>query len=189
MISLAQFKIFLKIDAWDTSKDDQLNQAINLMKGFVASYVWYSLELNASMLGEFRCSSNEFHLARRPVNGVSKIEYFDDEYDPTKTEYTITGNTNLLLEKGIVRTRDVIWKFVTITYSFGWDENTAPESLQAACMEIAAAYYKKMGEISMNDLNSESVDGDQISFKWVAGSISQDSLTVLDNYKDYGFSA
>tara|TARA_R110000744_G_scaffold92466_2_gene179020 strand:- start:202 stop:315 length:114 start_codon:yes stop_codon:yes gene_type:complete len=37
MISLAELKTYLKIT--DVSQDDQLNQAIDLAKGFVASYV------------------------------------------------------------------------------------------------------------------------------------------------------
>lgn len=189
MISLDELKIFLKIDAWDTSKDDQLNQAIDSAKGFIASYVWYPLELNTAMIAEFCWITSEFYLKRRHINSVTNIQYADDQFNPSWTTYNDTNNQRVFLDKGVVRTRDRIWPFIEITYSFWYDVGSCPDDLKAANLEIASTYYKKMGEIAMQDVNSESVDGDQISFKWIVWTISESSLTILDNYKEYGFSS
>jgi len=187
MISLAELKTFLKIT--DSTQDDQLNQAINSAKGFIASYVWYSLELDTAMIAEFFTSSKEFYLNRRWINSVSSIQYADDEFDPSFTTYNESTDQKVFLDKWVVRTRDVLWPFTRITYSLWYISWNCPEDLTTANLEIASTYFKKMWEISMQDLNSESVDWDQISFKWISGSISESSLVILDNYKQYDFSS
>ena len=187
MISLAELKTYLKIT--DVSQDDQLNQAIDLAKGFVASYVWYSLVLNTTTVAEFCWETNQFYLKRKGINSVSLIEYYEDEFNPAYISYNVTTDRRENLELGYIKTRDYIWPFVKITYSFGYTDWTCPQDLKTANLEIASSYYKRQWAISMNDMNSESVDGDTISFKAISWSISESSLSILDNYIYYDFSA
>ncbi len=187
MITLAELKTFLKITNSDS--DDQLNQAINSAIGFIASYVWYSLELNETTVATFHWTTNLFELKRVNINSISDISYYEDEFDPSYTTYNDAENQRVWLDKWLVKTREAIGPFVTITYSFWYDDTTCPDDLKTANLEIASTYFKKMWEISMQDLNSESVDWDQISFKWVSWTITESSLSILDNYKSYEFSS
>lgn len=187
MISLAELKTYLNIT--NTDKDDQLNQAIDLAKGFIASYVWYSLELNTWMTAEFFNSSNEFFLARRWINSVSDIKYADDKFDPDFTSYNVLTDQKVFLEKWLVQTRDCIGPYTVITYSFGYDVWSCPDDLTAANLEIASTYYKKQWEISQQDVNSESVDWDQISFKAIKWAVPETALVILDKYMEYDFSS
>ena len=145
MISLAELKTYLKIT--DVSQDDQLNQAIDLAKGFVASYVWYSLVLNTTTVAEFCWETNQFYLKRKGINSVSLIEYYEDEFNPAYISYNVTTDRREFLDLWLIKTRDYIWPFVKITYSFGYTDWTCPQDLKTANLEIASSYYKRQWAI------------------------------------------
>lgn len=185
LITLADLKTFLNIS--DTSKDDLLNQAIENAEGFVEGYLKYSLQLKNDLVAIFIWNLNNFELRETRINSVSKIEYWEDEFDETLTEYT--GKKRVYEQQGLIKTQDCIWPFTQITYSFWYDENTCPQDLKTALLEIASAYYKSTWEVSSWDVKSETVDGDTISFSDVRGKISDKSMIILDKYKIYDFSA
>lgn len=192
MLELSDLKTYLKIT--DTSKDNQLNLAISNAKGFLKAYLGYSLELDASKVASFYGNDKEFELKHVNINSVSRIRYADDEFNPQWTNYDTATNFKVFTERGLVKTRDSIWPYTEITYSFwfdSWDDatNPTPADLKAILLDVAAMSYKNMGEISMWDLKSESVDGDQLVFKDVVGSLSPNALTLLDSYKIYDFSS
>lgn len=185
IITLAELKTFLNIT--DTSKDDLLNQAINNADGFVEGYLWYSLLLNEWLQAIFLGILDQFELRETNINSVSKIEYWEDEFDETLTEYT--GKKRVYEQQGLVKTQECVWPFTQITYSFGYDDTTAPQDLKTAYLEIASTYYKSSWETSAGDVRSETVDGDSISFSDTRWKISDKSMTILNKYKIYAFSS
>lgn len=187
MITLANLKIYLKIS--DTSQDNQLNLAITNAKWFLEAYLWYSLELDAAKIAIFYWYSSDFELKYAHINAVSKIETSQDEFSDVWTEYPMMSNTKIFLERWLVRTRNNLWPVTRITYSFGYDSTTCPEDLAAILYDIAAMNFKNMWEIGLGDLNAETVDWDQISYKWVSWTLSENTKNLLDKYKQYGFSA
>ena len=112
MITLAELKIYLKIDSWDTSKDDQLNLAISNAKGFLEDYLWYSLELDEEKKGLFYGYDNQFEVKHVDINSVSQIRYTDDEFDPTWTNYNDSTNYKVFLDRWLIKTRDKIWRII-----------------------------------------------------------------------------
>ena len=76
-----------------------------------------------------------------------------------------------------------------ITYSYGYSTSTCPQDLKTALLEIASIYYRKTGTSPAEGIKSESVDGDSISYKDVADGISFTSMSIINKYKIYGFSA
>lgn len=187
MITLANLKTYLKIS--DSSQDDQLNLAITNAKGFLEAYLWYSLELDASKIAIFYWYDNEFELKHININSVSDISYTDDEFDPTWTTYNDSTNQKIFLERGLVKTRDKIWPVVQITYSFWYNDGTCPKWLATILYDVAAMNFKSMWEIAISDLNAETVDGDQTSFKNIVWQLSPNAIALLDTYKLYGFSS
>lgn len=188
MITLANFKIYLKIT--DSTQDDQLNLAISNANGFLEAYLGYDLTLDAAKVAFFSSQyKKSFELCNTNINSVSQIRYASDEFDPDWIAYNTTTNFKVYLERGLVNTRDSIWPYTEITYSFWYDDSTCPNDLQSILYDIAAMSFKSMWEISMWDLKSENVDGDSITFKDITWSLSTNSLILLDKYKQYGFSA
>lgn len=187
MITLANLKTYLKIT--DTSQDDQLNLAISNAKGFLEAYIWYSLELDAAKVAVFHWYSSSFDLNNVNINSVSKIEYDDDEFNPSWTEYADTNNFNVYADAWLIKTRDKIWPIVQITYSFWYDDTTCPVDLKAVLYDLAATSFKNMWELWMSDLKAETVDSDSVTFKDIAWGLSANAKIILDKYKNYGFSA
>ena len=187
MITLANLKKYLKIT--DSSQDDQLNLAISNATWFLMAYLGYSLELDAAKVAIFHWYDNEFELKFAHINGVSDIKYTDDEFNPSWTTYNTATNQSIYLDRGVVKTRDTIWPIVHITYSFWYDDGTCPKDLAAILYDVAAMNFKSMWEVSMWDLKSETVDGDQLVFKDIVWQLSPNAIVLLDKYKLYGFSA
>lgn len=187
MITLANLKTYLKIT--DSTQDNQLNLAITNAKWFLEAYLWYSLELDAAKIAIFYWYSCEFELKFAHINAVSKIETSDDEFTDVWTEYTITNNSKVFLDRWLVKTRNSLWPITKITYSFWYNDATCPEDLAAILYDIAAMNFKNMWQIGLWDLNAETVDGDQISYKSVSWTLSENTRALLDKYKQYGFSA
>lgn len=187
MLELSDLKTYLKIA--DTASDNQLNLAISNAKGFLKDYLWYSLELNASRVAIFYWYSKEFQIKFTNLNAVSDIKYADDEFNPSFSTYNDATNFKVFLDKGFIKTRDKIGPYTEITYSFGYTSWTCPTGLKAILLDIASMYFKNMGEVSMADTSAETVDGDSISYKAVSWSLSENAVALLDNYKNYGFSA
>lgn len=187
MISLENFKKYLKIENTDTSQDDQLNLAISNANWFLEAYLWYSLELDAAKIVFFDWYKSSFELNHVNINEVSAVEVTDDEFTPSRAATTVDFRT--YEDKWQVKTRDAIWPLVRITYSFWYTDVTCPNDLQAILYDVAAMNFKSMWEISIWDLKSESVDGDQITFKDITWSLSPNALVLLDKYKQYEFSS
>ena len=192
MLELADLKTYLKIT--DSASDNQLNLAISNAKGFLKDYLWYSLELDASRKAIFYWYSNSFNLKFTDINSISDISYADDEFDPDFTTYNTATNYKVFTDLGLVKTRDKLGPYIEITYSFGYDSgesatNPTPSGLKAILLDVSAMYFKNMGEISQSDVKSETVDGDNITFKDIVWTLSPNALALLDNYKIYGFSA
>lgn len=186
MITLINFKKYLKI-SWD-AEDDQLNLAISNAKGFLKWYLWYSLELNASKVANFCWKySSSFELPFININSVSTIKHWEDEFDDSLETYA--WSNRVYNERGLVRLKDAIGPFVEITYSFWFDDASCPEDLKVALYEIAANQYKSMWKVSLWDIKSESVDWDQIVFKDLVWELSPKTVSILNNYKMYEFSA
>jgi len=187
MITLEEFKKYLKIDLSDTSKDNQLNLAILNAIWLLEWYLWYSLELNTSKVAFFNWKWDTFELKDTRINSVSTIKYWEDEFDDNLTTYS--WKKKVYNERGLVKTQEVIWDYIKITYSFWYDETTCPQDLKTALLEISATCYKNMWEVSMWDIKSESVDWDSITFKDFTWKISENAKIILNKYKRYDFSS
>ena len=193
MITLANLKKYLKIT--DDTQNDQLNLAIDNAIWFLTAYLWYSLELDAAKVAIFHWYDNQFELKHTNINAVSDIKYTDDEFNPTWTDYNDATNQSIYLNRGVVKTRDSIWPITKITYSFWYEADGAeavyptPKDLAAILYDVAAMNFKSMGEVSMWDLKSETVDGDQLVFKDIVWQLSPNAIALLDKYKIYDFSA
>ena len=188
MITPAGLKTYLKITDCDQSVNISL--AISNAKGFLEAYLWYDLELNASRIAFFWSQyRKQFQLDFTNINSVSEIKYASDEFNPTWIAYDTAEDFKVYLDEWVVRTRDCIWPFTQITYSFWYDEDTCPNDLKAILYEIAAMSFKNMWEIAIWDLNSETVDGDSVAFKATVWSLSPNASILLDKYKIYEFSS
>lgn len=192
MLELTDLKTYLKIT--DSSSDNQLNLAISSAIGFLKDYLWYSLELDEARVAIFYWMSNAFEFKMKDIIGVSQIKYAIDEFAPSFITYTMANNSKVFLERWLVKTRDYIWPYTEITYSAGYDSgetptNPTPAGLKAILLDISAMYFKNMGQVSIWDIKSETVDGDSIAYKDVVWSLSENALTLLDSYKLYDFSA
>lgn len=187
MITLENLKTYLKIS--DTSQDNQLNLAITNATWFLEAYLWYSLELDEAKIAIFYWYSSEFELNFSHINAVSKIETTDDEFTDLWTEYTMTNNSKVFLDRWLVKTRNSLWPITRITYSFWYDDTSCPDDLANILYDIAAMSFKNMWTIGLWELSSETVDWDQISYKAISWTLSDNSRILLDKYKLYGFSA
>lgn len=184
MITLEELKTYLKIE-WNWS-NDQLEQAIQNALWFLENYLWYSLELNEERIASFCKRDKEFDLPFVYIDWVSKIESWEDEFS-SLVEYN--WNKKVYEERGFVKTQEVVGPYVEITYSFWYDSTTCPIWLKAILFDIASMSFKNMWMNALKDIQSETVDGDQIVFKSLSGTLSEDSIALLNKYKMYGFSA
>lgn len=184
MITIDELKTFLKIE-WNES-DDQLEQAIQNSLWFLEDYLGYSLELDEWRIASFCKRDKEFDLPFVNINWVSKVESWEDEF-LSLVEYV--GLKKVYEEKGLVKTQETVWPYVEITYSFWYDDETCPDGLKAILFDIASTNFKNMWLNSLKDIQSETVDGDQIVFKSISGTLSEDSVALLNKYRQYGFSA
>ena len=187
MITLDEFKKYLKIDLSDTSKDNQLNLAILNASWLLEWYIWYSLALDESKVAFFNWRWDTFELKDTKINSISTIKYWEDEFDDSLTTYS--WKKKVYEARWLIKTQEEIWDVVEITYSFWYDETTCPVDLKMAFYEMSATSYKNMWEVSMWDLKSESVDWDSVTFKDFTWKISENARIILNKYKRYDFSS
>lgn len=190
MLEIKDLRTYLDIQ--DVSKDEKLKLAISNAKGFVSDYLWYSIEYNAERVAIFCGKNTKFELPFTDVIAVSLVEQGSDEFD---TLTTYSWNTKLYKEGGILKTQEEVGPHVEITYAFWYDcgenaVNPTPEWLKYVLLSMASKVYKNMGETSMGDIKSETVDGDSITFKdGVLSGLTETEMNILAKYKRYGFSA
>ena len=192
MIEREELKKHLKICNDTNTKNNQLDLAIQNAVGFLSWYLMYSLEYKADRVERFWKYDTHFELPFTNLVAITSVHQASDEFD-TLVEYTWTKKDYLV--HGVVRTKECIWPYVEITYWFWYDcgtnaINPTPDDLKTVMLSIAGKYYKNMGETSMSDIKSETVDGDSITFKDVILSeLTEIEKRILSKYQKYGFSS
>ena len=178
-------KNYLGISATDTSKNERIDLAVKWAYWFVENYIGKSIKLG-NHTARFFWHKSSFELPVITFNSVVSIKYWDDEFS---TLNTYSWDKKAFTDTGLVRTRDSIWGYTEIVYSFGWATDGFPDDLKSAFLSIASKYFKNSWEVAIGDMSSEWVDGDTTVFKYNTWDIEQADLLVLDKYRYNGFSA
>lgn len=138
LVSLNDYKEFARISLSDIGEDAKLQKIADETESEVKEYLNRDLELKDYVEVYDGNGSNEIILNQFPINEVSKIEFYEDEwiegtYTRLYIDNSVIGIEGLVFTKGIQNIR--------ISYNAGYEE--VPGDIIRACKQLFTLNFQQ----------------------------------------------